>query len=136
MSSEIQLFKDGRISRNSLWSEGNPGISSSKSKHVHTFIHKISGVLKKCANFPVYVNRSFKLKIENDHVYILLSIGKIRILTIPFLNIILAMVFPGGWSRMKLDFGYLPKSDSRESVLSLEKIYFETKFTKSWFFLY
>ena len=78
-------------------SEGNSGTSSSKCKHVHTFIYKISGVLKKkCANFPIYVNRSFKLKIENDNVYILLNVGKIRILTIPFLNIILAMVFPGG----------------------------------------
>ena len=135
MSSEIQLFKLGRISRNSLWfRRKSPGYQFKMQTYIH--IQKFRRCQKNCANFPVFVNTSFKLIIEHGHVYILLSVGKIRILTIPFLNIILAMVFPGGWSRMKLDFGYLPKSDSRESGLALGKIYFETKLAKSWVFPY
>ena len=49
---------------------------------------------KKCANFPVFVNTSFKLIIESKDVYILLNIGKIRILKILVQNIFFLVIKP------------------------------------------
>ena len=68
-----------------------PGIQTDSLENHNRFW---TSVKKNCANFPVFVNTSFKLIIESKEVYILLNIGKIRILKILVQNIFFLVIKP------------------------------------------